>query len=600
MPVGQIAPFPRPAPERSHPFHRESPAALDYLKSVKEHVLPGYFWVVFSSLCLRRLSMLLNFVLMEPTTPKSKTSIVDSAIGTTSHTRQKPEQHTTAVTALDGKTEDAPTVNTSSDGDVFNEASIGSSDLSQLSEKRPINLTIRPLPADSEHRHPPQTPTRRTHASAQETVAIDNIATQATHTLASPSIGNKSNNTQTTHVVHQHIHEEFVEYITCGSEMFRDDFFIYLPLNVADKFSVKPKQCIATKKKEWNRCTNMVLKRPEQTKPIVSLLEKAIENANISAEALPLKKILAVLNQKLCKNHHSTVLGKLKILLPDIKECVEKAQEDGDTPQQQKCRVDLEALRFWSRELLGIQQPPKIEISWDVIGENDGISLQGKLLNRQIRLLQRAPTNEKYRLFESVYTSAQKLGFPNFIPYGSGKGKESDVAGQIRTLLLSSTKAKERGWIYAFTFEVPAYRGLFKIGYSKNPKDRVEKDWGSHWNRKARPIFQDKKEDPIEHVYLLERLIFAELERFRLVMSCCQNSRCKIKHNEWVATSEKHVIDVIKKWTGWMRTKPYVKERGLGETWTLKSMSDDEISVLCKPCSITTLGQTIKEQESSD
>lgn len=533
--------------------------------------------------------------------------MVDSAIGTTPHTRRTPEQHTETATALDRQTEEAPPelpnlqrnappVATSSDGDVFNEASTGSNDLSQLSEERPINPTLPPLPANSERGDPPQTPTRRAHVSTQETVAIDNTATQATQPVASPSTVNKSNDVQTTHVIHQHTYAEFVEYIACGTEMFQHDFFRYIPLNVGDKLTAESEPCIATNMGSRKRCTTKASKTPTKTKPIVSSLEKEIKKAKIPAEKLPLEKILDVLNKKLCGTHHNCVLKKFQDLLPDIHKCVNDAQMDGDTPQQQKDRVDLAALQFWSRELLGIEQPPTIEISWDVIGGDDGTSLQGKLLNRQIQALQRAPTNEKHRLFESVYTNAQKLGFPNFISYSNGKGKGNIVEDRIRKKLVSNTKAETRGWIYAFTFEVPAYDGLFKIGYSKTPEERTKKGWGSHWNRDAKLIY--KSENPIEHAYRLEQLIFTELEEFRRQMPCCQNSSCRQKHKEWVATSPEHVIAVIEKWTAWMRSKPYEK-RGLGGSWTLKSIGEKKISALCKPVPIPGLEQTIKELETS-
>lgn len=307
----------------------------------------------------------------------------------------------------------------------------------------------------------------------------------------------------------------------------------------------------------------------------------SLEKETLYDEQLDLQVILGHMKNWLCGIHRKCVLTALRDCLPSIKNCVDNAKMEGNNIRHQKDRVDLQALRFWYREMLPNDQPARIEISWNVSDHGDisSSSLEGMIVKSHLPNLQKATTNDWHSLGESFFSLARDLGLLTFIRFAKARKNSKGVKDRIEQKLKAKTTVKKSGWIYTFTFSLPAYAGKYKIGFSKTPVKRVEDQWGPHWNSKPKPIFIDENETPIPHIRRAEDLIYAELEEFRRIMHCCR--KCRGSHLEWVATSETHVKAVIQKWATWMRTKPYEEHKG---SWKLKeAISNDDISRLCEP-----------------
>lgn len=553
----------------------------------------------------------------EPVTPKFKTSVADSAIGTISHRKQTPQHGAEAANPFDGPKEVASpelanlrrnALTTSSDGEVFGDTSTGSNDMSQLFGQWLINRTALDqdqatlrynsphLPANAVHREPPKTPTQHAptqHAPVpkQTSVSIVSTAAQATESQASSSNAEKPDDITTVQIVHRYTEAQLVKYIESGTELFQHDLFRYLPLNVNVRRVTEPKKCIATLKSKPRRCKNEIPREPAKAKSITSSLEK-----EVPTELLDLPRILCRMNETLCGTHRKSTRKALKLLLPKIKERVKNANTGGDPTLQEQASVDLLALRFWSRELLEPDKPLTLEISWNAIGGDDvGSSLVGKLLKRGFQRAQRVSTDDLYRQAEKLLAHGQGLGFFKFMRLPKKNSEAVSVRDGIEKVLQEEKTCAREGLIYAFTLPSPAYAGKCKIGYSRHPAERIEK-WGGHWNLEPETIFEDNDKTPIPHVSRLETLIYAELRDFRKQIPCCGN--CEGSHIEWVATSPAHVNAVIKKWTKWMRDDPPFEEKD--GIWKLKeAVPEKKIEEMCEPLPIHEKEECVIVQETA-
>lgn len=108
---------------------------------------------------------------------------------------------------------------------------------------------------------------------------------------------------------------------------------------------------------------------------------------------------------------------------------------------------------------------------------------------------------------------------------------------------------------YVYLYEVEGNEGLVKIGYTKT-LDKRHKDWAFDCNRKTKLLYPLLKDDlvTVPNARRVEELCHKELDYCRIRVHC---EACLKEHIEWFEISPKECIQVVKKWSQWMRTSPF-------------------------------------------
>lgn len=108
---------------------------------------------------------------------------------------------------------------------------------------------------------------------------------------------------------------------------------------------------------------------------------------------------------------------------------------------------------------------------------------------------------------------------------------------------------------YVYLYEVEGNEGFVKIGYTTK-LDKRHKDWAFDCNRETKllfPLSQDSLEK-VPNAPRVEALCHSELDYCRIRVDC---EACLKEHIEWFEISSKECIQVVKKWSQWMRTDPF-------------------------------------------
>ena len=108
---------------------------------------------------------------------------------------------------------------------------------------------------------------------------------------------------------------------------------------------------------------------------------------------------------------------------------------------------------------------------------------------------------------------------------------------------------------YIYLYEVEGNPGLVKIGYTKKLEKRHE-DWTFDCNREARPLYPLPKDGLVKvpNAPRVEALCHSELDYCRIRVYC---DACLKEHIEWFEISPEECIQVVKKWSRWMRSNPF-------------------------------------------
>ncbi|RMD42622.1 hypothetical protein DV735_g2491, partial [Chaetothyriales sp. CBS 134920] len=135
------------------------------------------------------------------------------------------------------------------------------------------------------------------------------------------------------------------------------------------------------------------------------------------------------------------------------------------------------------------------------------------------------------------------------------------------------------GYVYVYWY--PGNFGKVKIGYTTRDVQTRFHEWQTKCKHPAQDcVDRDlSSKTLVVNVKRLEHLIHAELEEYRVVQQDCQ---CGQMHNEWFATTEQHVKQVIQKWTKWMTAKVRF-EAAVGGKLIAQNTKEKEIQELCKP-----------------
>ncbi|KAI9680039.1 MAG: hypothetical protein M1817_005055 [Caeruleum heppii] len=98
-------------------------------------------------------------------------------------------------------------------------------------------------------------------------------------------------------------------------------------------------------------------------------------------------------------------------------------------------------------------------------------------------------------------------------------------------------------------------------------------------------------QEPMPHVYRVEKLIQAELAHYRGLEKGCPG--CLGNHTEWFTAPMQHIAAVVKKWVNWIKQEPYEQvaddsqSQGSGHVvrmrWRLKRKYQKDLESLCMP-----------------
>lgn len=127
---------------------------------------------------------------------------------------------------------------------------------------------------------------------------------------------------------------------------------------------------------------------------------------------------------------------------------------------------------------------------------------------------------------------------------------------RIRSWMQRKLVTKDQGHGYVYIYEVEGNKGLLKIGYTTRSIDTRHNEWSFDCNRQLIPLFPIPVTEavPIPNAYRVGKLCHAELYHRRVFIYC---HGCLCIHEEWFEVSLTEAIAVVKKWTAWIRKKPY-------------------------------------------
>jgi hypothetical protein len=127
-----------------------------------------------------------------------------------------------------------------------------------------------------------------------------------------------------------------------------------------------------------------------------------------------------------------------------------------------------------------------------------------------------------------------------------------DLVKKVVTRNLAKTHHTEG---YVYLYEVEGNEGFVKIGYTK-ALDKRHQDWKFDCNRETKLLYPLSEDDleKVPNAPRVEALCHSELDHCRIRVDC---GACLKEHIEWFEISPKECIQVIKKWSQWMRTDPF-------------------------------------------
>jgi hypothetical protein len=170
-----------------------------------------------------------------------------------------------------------------------------------------------------------------------------------------------------------------------------------------------------------------------------------------------------------------------------------------------------------------------------------------------------------------------------------------------------------KGFVYAFKVTDPQGRGYVKVGVTKG---RLVTRMKAHsvCYGDCEQIYPPTDEKPalVNHARRVEQLVHAELVDQSIYLEKCPRIRQKHNcHGEWFDVNHRHAINVIRKWSEWMKGNPYeerpipmatIRKRNSADgamktAWELGVLHQDVITRLCWPTATTVDDGEVDEVE---
>ena len=161
---------------------------------------------------------------------------------------------------------------------------------------------------------------------------------------------------------------------------------------------------------------------------------------------------------------------------------------------------------------------------------------------------------------------------PMFLPYKVKLRKASETRKHLKSIIekdLSETDLSSEGYIYVYRLH--GSFGHIKIGYTTRPVDVRLKEWHEQCGHdlvieypnpetiphpKSETVPHPKPEIMrYHHIRRLEAIVHAELQDCRRIEPRCR--KCSSRHKEWFEEALPDALNVIDKWSNWMKQEPY-------------------------------------------
>ena len=193
---------------------------------------------------------------------------------------------------------------------------------------------------------------------------------------------------------------------------------------------------------------------------------------------------------------------------------------------------------------------------------------------------------------KSLTQTVQPAILRKMVPCNARVFDKKDTPAALRKVLLQDLTERDRkgGWIYVYWFE--GGFGLVKIGLTTIGIKKRLQQWKAQCLKQPKLGFPSSSDEYIKvpNVYRVEALVHAELkDRRRKELDC---PGCGKTHIEWFEEPWPHAVEVIKRWSNWMRTQPYEQVEGHGRSgraetrttkWQLSEHARSELDKLCTP-----------------
>ena len=208
--------------------------------------------------------------------------------------------------------------------------------------------------------------------------------------------------------------------------------------------------------------------------------------------------------------------------------------------------------------------------------KRDGPAASLPFAQNPISLL--ASALNRTQLGEYDYT---KVCIRGLIPYDARARTTENTAVFVQGAMrrgLTRREVQTEGYIYIYNF--PGNFGHVKIGVtSKSPEERLQ-CWQKQCGHVPELLFPKTEDDlvPMPHVYRVEKLVHAQLRNYRKKELQCR--KCRKSHVEWFESSVPEAIAAARRWSIWIREKPY--EKGTTGDWVLAKSQKEKIGALCR------------------
>lgn len=179
--------------------------------------------------------------------------------------------------------------------------------------------------------------------------------------------------------------------------------------------------------------------------------------------------------------------------------------------------------------------------------------IPGAVNDLELSLKRKIDTNFGPRKDSGIKTIIRR-----FVPYNvivkDEINKMNLVASVIKKDLSARDIAKD-GFIYIYWF--PVNFGHIKIGVTtRSPEERL-REWKNQCGHEPELVYPTSPDNRqrVPHVFRVEAIVQAELQQSRRREVRCNG--CYKAHKEWFEKSTPAAVTAVKKWSAWMRKKPY-------------------------------------------
>ncbi|QMW42436.1 hypothetical protein G4B11_005760 [Aspergillus flavus] len=144
----------------------------------------------------------------------------------------------------------------------------------------------------------------------------------------------------------------------------------------------------------------------------------------------------------------------------------------------------------------------------------------------------------------------------------------------IRRQMMDALDDEDKKDGFLYIYEVKGNKGFVKIGYTTRSINKRHDEWTFDCNRELVSLFPIGATEArrVPHAHRVEKLCHAELSYRNNVIYC---DGCLKEHFEWFEVSPSEAIAVVRKWTTWIETKPYLFDGSLKEEEARKSADID-------------------------